>query len=118
MHWAFKYLGKHAAQKVLGLIPSGFRAQELVKDAIGRRNRFTRADEILKTVGAKVNRLNAAGIEPPETVVEQGTGWLGLDLVLFHLAGTRRIFTYDTIRGYGRICSAAMQRSSRPPPTS
>ena len=97
MHWGFRYLGKHAAQKVLGGIPSAYRVQELVKRATGRADRFTASDSLRKRLRTKIERFNAAGIEPPERVVEQGTGWLGFDLVLFHLAGARRILTYDTM---------------------
>lgn len=97
MHWGFRYLGQHAAQKVLGAIPHGFGVQEFVKRATGRTARFLVADSIRATLGTKIERFNAAGIEPPGTVVEQGTGWLGFDLVLFHLAGVRRIVTYDTM---------------------
>lgn len=96
MHWGFRYLGKNAAQKVLGAIPYGFRVQEFVKRATGHAEPFTDAGFLRRRIEEKINRFNAAGIEPPETVVEQGTGWLGTDLVLFHLAGARRIVTYDT----------------------
>ena len=96
MHWAFGYLGKHAAQKVLGAVPYGFLVQELVKRASGRARRFTSAGFIREGLESKINQFNAAGIEPPKTVVEQGTGWHGFDLVLFYLAGAQRILTYDT----------------------
>ena len=97
MHWGFRYLGKHAAQKVLGGVPSGYRVQELVKRATGRSDRFTAADSLRRRLRTKIERFNATSTEPPERVVEQGTGWLGFDLVLFHLAGARRIVTYDTM---------------------
>ena len=97
MHWGFAYLGKHAAQKVLGAIPYGYRIQELVKRVTGRADPFTVADNLREELRTKINRFNAAGIEPPGRVVEQGTGWHGFDLVLFHLAGARRIVTYDTM---------------------
>ena len=97
MHWGFGYLGKHAAQKVLGAIPYGYRVQELAKRATGRTDRFTVVESLRERLRTKIERFNAAGIEPPETVVEQGTGWLGFDLVLFHLAGARRIVTCDTM---------------------
>ena len=96
MHWGFRYLGKHAAQKVLGAIPYGWGIQEFVKRATGGAERFTDAGYLRRRLATKIARFNAAGIEPPGTVVEQGTGWLGSDLVLFHLAGARRIVTYDT----------------------
>ena len=96
MHWGFRYLGKHAAQKVLGAVPSGFRAQQWLKRAMRRDDWFRDEDFIRARLRTKVDRFNLAGIEPPEAVVEQGTGSLGLDLVLFHLAGARRILTYDT----------------------
>ena len=96
MHWTFKYLGKHAAQKVLGAVPCGFRIQDIVKRASGHGDRFATVSYIRQRLRTKVDRFNAAGIEPPGTVVEQGTGWLGFDLVLFHLAGARHVLSYDT----------------------
>lgn len=96
MHWALKYIGKHAAQKILGAMPYGFRVQALVKRATGRHDRFTAGEYIREVLRTKIDRFNAAGIEPPGIVVEQGTGWHGFDLVLFHLAGARHVLTYDT----------------------
>ena len=96
VHWTLGYLGKHAAQKILGAVPYGYRAQVFVKRASGRTDRFVAADATRERARRKISRFNAAGIKPPGIVVEQGTGWLGLDLVLFHLGGARRIFTYDT----------------------
>ena len=96
MHWTLKYLGKHAAQKVLGATPYGFHVQEIVKRAAGRGGRFTADEYIRKVLRTKIDRFNAAGIEPPGIVVEQGTGWHGFDLVLFHLAGAQHVLTYDT----------------------
>ena len=96
MHWTLRYLGKHAAQKILGAAPYGYGVQQLVKRATGGTDQFVAADDIRKRARMKIDRFNAAGIEPPGIVTEQGTGWLGLDLVLFHLGGARRIFTYDT----------------------
>lgn len=96
MHWKPKYFGKHAAQKVLGVVPHGFIVQELVKRTTRYSRRFTDGDYVRERLRAKIARFNAAGVEPPRIVVEQGTGRLGLDLVLFHLAGAQRIFTYDT----------------------
>ncbi len=96
MHWTLRYLGKHVAQKVLGAVPYGYSVQQFVKRATGRTDRFVTADYIRERARKKIDRFNAAGLEPPGIVTEQGTGWLGLDLVLFHLGGARRIFTYDT----------------------
>ena len=97
MHWGFRYLGQHAAQKVLGAIPYGFGVQQFVKRATGRAEPFTDVGYLRRRLETKISRLNAAGVTPPGTIVEQGTGWLGTDLVLFHLAGVRRIVTYDTM---------------------
>lgn len=97
MHWTLKYAGKHAAQKALGTVPYGFRVQEMVKRAARRSGPFITIEYVQRRLQTKVDRFNAAGIEPPETVVEQGTGWLGLDLVLLYLAGAQRILTYDTL---------------------
>lgn len=96
MYWRLHYLGKHAAQKLLGWMPGGFVVQELVKRSIGHWHRVASDAFVLPRLESKIARLNAAGIRPPEVVVEQGTGWHGLDPVLFHLAGARRIVTYDT----------------------
>ena len=96
MHWTLRYLGKHVAQKVLGAAPYGYRLREFVKRANRRADRFAAADYIRERARKKIDRFNAAGLEPPGIVTEQGTGWLGLDLALFHLGGARRIFTYDT----------------------
>ena len=96
MYWQLAYVAKHAAQKVLGGVPNGFVVQELVKRSTGHWKEVA-SDRFARTVlERKVSGFNAAGIRPPDTVVEQGTGWLGLDLVLFHVAGARRIVTYDT----------------------
>ena len=96
MHWGFSYLAKHAAQKVLGGVRKGFLVQELVKRSAGHWKSIASRSFVQSRLEAKISRFNAAGIAPPEVVVEQGTGWHGLDLVLFHLAGARRIVTYDT----------------------
>ena len=96
MHWGFSYLAKHAAQKVLGGVPKGFLVQELVKRSVGHWKSVASRSFVLHNLEAKVSRFNAAGIAPPEVVVEQGTGWHGFDLLLFHLAGARRVITYDT----------------------
>ena len=108
MHWGFRYLGKHAAQKVLGAVPYGWGVQEFVKRATGRAERFADAGYLRRRVETKVARFNAAEIGPPRTVVEQGTGWLGTDLVLFHLAGARRVVTYDTTPW---LCPDLLRRS-------
>ena len=96
MHWGFSYLAKHAAQKVLGGVPKGFLVQELVKRSVDHWKQVASERFVQSSLETKVSRFNAAGIAPPEVVVEQGTGWHGLDLLLFHLAGARRIITYDT----------------------
>ena len=96
MHWLPGYFAKHAAQKVLGGVPHGFVVQELVKSSTGHWKRVASDRFVRPRLEAKVARFNAAGIRPPGVVVEQGTGWHGLDLVLFHLAGARRIVTCDT----------------------
>ena len=97
MHWGFQYFAKHAGQKILGGIPKGFLVQELVKGSIGHWKPVVTESFVQSRLEVKISRFNAAGIAPPEVVVEQGTAWLGLDLVLFHLAGARRIVTYDTM---------------------
>lgn len=61
MHWGFRYLGKHAAQKVLGAIPYGFGVQELVKRATGRAERFTGAGYLRRRLrGPVLQRLGDA----------------------------------------------------------
>ena len=96
MLWMIGYCAKHAAQKILGGLPNGFIVQEFVKDSTGHWRRFASDRFVRPRLEAKVSRFNAAGIAPPGVVVEQGTGWHGLDVLLFHLAGARRIVTCDT----------------------
>ena len=96
MHWKIGYFAKHAAQKVLGGVPNGFVVQEFVKRSTGHWNRVASDRFARPRLEEKVSRFNAAGIRPPVVVVEQGTGWHGLDLLLFHVAGARRIVTCDT----------------------
>lgn len=96
MLWKFGYFGKHGVQKVLGGLPNGFVVQELVKRSTGHWNHVASDRFVRPRLEAKVSRFNAAGIRPPDVVVEQGTGWHGLDLLLFHAAGARRIVTCDT----------------------
>ena len=79
-----------------GCMPNGFVVQELAKRSIGHWNRVVSDRFIRSRLESRISRFNAAGIHPPGVVVEQGTGWHGLDLVLFHLAGADRILTYDT----------------------
>ena len=66
MHWGFGYLGKHATQKVLGAVPSGFRAQEWWARATRRHDRVSRRGLHSAKLRTKIARLNRAGIGPPE----------------------------------------------------
>ena len=96
MHGKLEYFARHAVKKALGLLPGGFLIQEFTKRAIGHWDRVATEKYIRSKLLLKVSRFNVANIGPPRVVVEQGTGWLGLDLVLFHLAGADCIVTYDT----------------------
>lgn len=96
MNWKTKYYGKLAAQKVLGAVPGLYQIQEAVKTAT--RRHATRIDEafVVRRFEAKVDQFQRAGLMAPRVVLEQGSGWHGIDLVLFHLAGSERIHTFDT----------------------
>ncbi len=95
MNWPTRYLLKLASQKVLGLVPGLYRVQEAVKLRRGSWRGLVDPEFVLSEARARVTDFAAAGIAPPKVVVEQGTGWHGADLVLFALAGARRLTTYD-----------------------
>lgn len=96
MDWRTKYLAKLSVQKVLGSVPGLYRLQEAVKRGTGRWQGVMERDFVLADAAARIASFERAGLAPPGIVVEQGTGWHGLDLVLFALAGARRLHTYDT----------------------
>lgn len=85
-------------QKVVGAVPGLYRLQEGTKMVLGRWQESVSTDFLVKKVQTIVQHFNQAGIEPPQHVVEQGTGWRGLDLIVFYLVGADRIETYDTRR--------------------
>lgn len=95
MNWPTRYLLKLASQKVLGLVPGLYRLQEGYKRRRGNWRGLLDPDFVLSEMRVRVADFTSAGIAPPKVVVEQGTGWHGADLVLFALAGARRITTYD-----------------------
>ena len=95
MHWKFKYYGKLGAQKVLGGVPGLYRVQEAVKLATGRLEGRIDTAFVERRFEDKVGQFLAAAVPVPRVVLEQGTGWHGADLVLFHLAGAERTLTYD-----------------------
>jgi len=95
VNWPTRYLLKLASQKVLGLVPGLYRVQEAYKRRRDNWRGLVDPDFVLREARARVADFAAAGIAPPRTVVEQGTGWHGADLVLFALAGARRLTTYD-----------------------
>lgn len=96
VNWKLEYIGKLGVQKVLGGVPGLYRCQEFVKAATGRLESRIDAGFVAQRFEDKVAQFLAAGVRPPRLVVEQGTGWHGADLVLFHLAGAKQIVTYDT----------------------
>lgn len=93
--WRQKYLVKHAAQKVIGAAPGLYRLQERFKQLTGRWQQPASPQWIEQHARDTVDHLVQAQIAPPNYVVEQGTGWHGLDAVIFYLSGSERIDTYD-----------------------
>ena len=68
MHWGFRYLGRHAAQKVLGAIPYRWGIQEFVKRATSGAERFTDAGYVRRrlTPAARFGDLS------PEQIAVRG----------------------------------------------
>jgi hypothetical protein len=90
---------KVAAQNALGLLPGAisFKANEacvrLLRGHVDRTDTDARVHKGISNL-ALIQRETAVSF-PDTTVLEVGTGWHGIDLVLFHLVGARRIYTID-----------------------
>ncbi len=92
---------KLAVQNTLGLLPgsAGFRMNELltqfVRGGIQSRHdsnaRFVKGIDNVSLVQSSVEGFTLNG----KTVLELGTGWHGVDLVIFHLLGAKSIITID-----------------------
>lgn len=93
--WVPRYALKLAAQKVLGATPGMFRVQEWYKAKSGRWRSVKGRDFACQRADSLCTALTRARVPVPGTLLEQGTGWHGIDLVLFYLMGTDRIITYD-----------------------
>ncbi|WP_405233078.1 class I SAM-dependent methyltransferase [Lentisalinibacter salinarum] len=91
-----KYFAKHVTQKIIGLIPYGFVAQENIKKRLGHWSGRSPEGVYLERLQSQIERFTAHSIEPPKVVVEQGTGWSGCDLIIFYLGGAERVLTYDS----------------------
>jgi hypothetical protein len=90
-----RYVSRHFAQKALagmGLI----RLQEVLKRATGRWRTQLSPEFLRQRIRSKAATFKRIGLRLSGHVVEQGTGWYGLDPVLFYLGGATRIDTYDT----------------------
>ena len=96
MDWRTKYYLRGIYQKVMGTVPFAYRLQELLKTTLGYAKRRASDDTLLHRIETNLGRFNRHQIPPPKVVIEQGTGWTGVDLVLFYLGGADRILTYDT----------------------
>lgn len=96
-HWWVKVL----IQNLIGYLPgdAGFRLNErltgLVRGGINKRidatTRFLKGIENLEMIQREVREFSLRG----KKVLELGTGWHGIDLVIFYLLGAERILTID-----------------------
>jgi hypothetical protein len=88
-----------AAQNALGLLPGAisFKANEacvrLLRGHVDRTDTDTRTNKGISNL-ALIQRETAISFANT-TILEIGTGWHGIDLVLFHLVGARQIYTID-----------------------
>jgi hypothetical protein len=90
---------KVAAQNVLGWLPGslGFKANEAsvryLRGYVDRTDTHKRIDKGISNL-ALIQRHTAVSFKGL-TILEVGTGWHGIDLVLFNLVGARHIHTVD-----------------------
>jgi hypothetical protein len=93
---------KVAAQNALGLLPGtlGFKANEasvrFLRGYVDRTDSHKRTEKGISNL-ALIQRETGASFDGA-TILEVGTGWHGIDLVLFKLAGARQIYTVDQYR--------------------
>ena len=81
----------------MGSVPYAFRVQEGIKNWSGYYDRRTTDKTLLDRMRKNAVRFNENDLPPPKRLVEQGTGWTGIDLIFFYLSGTDQIITYDTM---------------------
>ena len=90
---------KVAVQNALGLLPGdvGFRANEacirFLRGHVDRTNTKFRTEKGISNLALIHNETGISFTD--KTVLEIGTGWHGIDLLLFWLAGASKIFTID-----------------------
>ena len=92
-----RYATKHVMQKVLAFTRL-VGAQEFVKQITGRWNAQLPQEFFDKRIANKIRVINKLNLAPNAHVMEQGTGWYGLDPILFYLCGSECINTFDTMR--------------------
>jgi len=92
---------KMAAQKAIGLLPSRLAFplnDRMVGLATGNRSAridtIWRANKCLENVSL-VREAGAWRTDTLDSVLEMGTGWHGIDLIVLHLLGGREIVTVD-----------------------
>jgi hypothetical protein len=90
---------KVAAQTALSLLPGtiGYKANEAcVRFLRGYVDRTDTDKRTEKGISNLALMRRETGISFPDaTILEVGTGWHGIDLVLFYLVGARQIYTVD-----------------------
>jgi hypothetical protein len=93
MNWKMKYWARLVTEKVISTLwLDGL--QEIAKKIVGRKSTCDAAF-ILRRVDRKIAELSEVLKDGDiEVVHEQGTGWHGIDLVVFHMLGLR-VFTTD-----------------------
>ena len=90
---------KIAVQNALGVLPGtlGFKANEacvrLLRGYVDRTDTGRRIEKGIANL-ALIQRETGVSFDDV-TVLEVGTGWHGIDLVLFNLVGAKRIYTVD-----------------------
>lgn len=96
MLWKVKYWGRLGIEKALDTLRlNGL--HEWVKKASGRKSGVSESF-VIERVERKLALLeNLMAAHPIHVVHEQGTGWHGLDLIIFYLLGLR-VYTTDVRR--------------------
>jgi hypothetical protein len=90
---------KVAIQNVLAVLPGtlGFKANEacvrLLRGYVDRTDTNRRIEKGISNLALIQRETGMSFVDA--TVLEVGTGWHGIDLVLFRLAGARHIYTVD-----------------------
>ncbi len=94
---------KNFFQKVIGVLPKsiGFRLNEFIVRSIrgNVEGRTSSKKRILKALNNMEMLSRETGFSfSGKSILELGTGWHGIDLLIFYLLGTRKIITIDQFK--------------------